>query len=227
MFPAGTFDCAIRDRSDGLCAGVRQKTVSQSDAPVHGTTGHMPDPTKAGMGMAAPYDSCASLPAHSLSSSDSSPYDNYYAFGIDRLPSPGLSSNDLPLKGLPSRGSSTCASESDDLLKDEPEYLALRALYITDDSAFPDELPRDFFQRLAALVVDDTSDLADMRYTAKSLLLCSESSARSCFLQECIRDNTAAASRFWRALDVHDKQDLLLAYSCGPEELFRDFRNAA
>lgn len=135
-------------------------------------------------------------------------------FCLHRLPSPGLSSHDVP-PHLPSP-----TRLMDDA--SEIEYYALKAAFLhtgrsTDsgweDSSFPDELPRDFFRKLATMVATDREiqrgiAIGDVQLWGESLC------AR--FLQECIRDQTYIASRTWRSLHLKDKQDLLLAYSCGP-----------
>jgi len=241
MFPEGTFDCAMRDRSEGLCAGLRHKTSEcRPNAPLDVTgeainyntvaRGHFQGPSNTinyGItAMAAPYDSCSSLPERNLSSDSSPLHDGIFHYSAEfYLPR----KSQLPSPASPAASESTVASETEEL-PGEREYCALKAaeaLNTADWLAFPDELPRDFFQKLAALVVDEELLAGGIDCGGKSAFLCSGSALRSRFLQECVMENTKTASQLWRALDVRDKQELLLAYSCGPEELFRDIRNAS
>jgi len=80
------------------------------------------------------------------------------------------------------------------------------------NGSFPGELPRDFFTRLAAMVAQDRQ-VQHMVATGDTTL---QMTLRSRFLRDCIRERDFSASQSWRSLSVTDKQDFLLAYSCGP-----------
>jgi len=255
---SGQFDCAQRDRSGGICAGVRHKTSSHMDldAPMAPR-----DPTeelqrlvhqKPHVAEARHQDSVRrpevmnqmlmnnqmemnqmlKFPdqprlAHEMVNVPI-PYDSFWDQSLHRLPSPGPSARDL----APQFGHTEMNAET------EREYLALKALIyyqekrndlvlgtadtrtggsadnVIQDTGFPGELPCDFYLKLADLVARDRQ--VQERIASGDLQFCGRHTLRSRFLQECIRDRTELASQLWKALDVCDKQDFLLAYSCGP-----------
>lgn len=246
---SGQFDCAMRDRSGGLCGGVRQKTSSKIDAPLDPTAQlqrlvhqkpHVAEgihqqwrreevmnqmlldnQTKMNQMLMFPDQTdVVKVPApHHDSRFD------YLDQSLHRLPSPGLSARDLDLPPLSRHAEMNAETER--------EYLALKALFYyqekthglvlgtsvdsadnMQDTGFPGELPSDFYHKLADLVARDRQ--VQERIAMGDVQFCGRHTLRSRFIQECIRDRPELASQLWRALDVCDKQDFLLAYSCGP-----------
>lgn len=249
---SGQFDCAMRDRSGGLCGGVRQKTSSKMDAPLDATAQlqrlvHQKPHVAHGIheqwrreevmnqmlldNQIKMNQMLTKTPRSDADESmfpgqtDFTPRSNYLDQSLHRLPSPGLSARDLDLPPL-SRHTEMNAET-------EREYLALKALFHyqekthalvlgtsvdssdnMQDTGFPGELPCDFYHKLADLVARDRQ--VQERIAIGDVQFCGRHTLRSRFLQECIRDRPELASQLWRALDVCDKQDFLLAYSCGP-----------
>jgi hypothetical protein len=247
---SGQFDCAMRDRSGGLCGGVRQKTSSKMDAPLDATAQlqrlvhQKPHVAEAiyqqsrrpevmnqmlmdnqmqinQMLMFPDQTDVVKVPVGYDSRFDP-PYGGHDQ-SLYRLPSPGLSARDLP----------THSRHTEMNPETEREYLALKALFYyqekthelvlgtsvdsadnMQDTGFPGELPCDFYHKLADLVARDRQ--VQERIATGDVQFCGRHTLRSRFLQECIRDRAELASQLWRALDVCDKQDFLLAYSCGP-----------
>jgi len=279
---SGQFDCAMRDRSGGLCGGVRHKTSSRMNAPL--------DPTTQLQKLVHQRPHIAEgIPHHSLSPEmiDHMLFENQRALKHDllrpelidqmlldnqmhinqllkfpdrtdvvktevlfpydpRFDCPDQSLHRLPSPGLSARDLSTRSPRTEMHSEAEREHLALRALERTafsvyqgrnhelvlgspggsagngmEETGFPGELPSDFYHKLADLVARDP--VVQERIAIGDMQLGSQQSLRSRFLQECIKmaasgakDHADNASHIWKALEVCDKQDFLLAYSCGP-----------
>jgi len=147
---------------------------------------------------------------------------------IQRMPSPGLDWTTKQNVSIEGAFPALAADNVDEiavahriheiqLLCDHQEYTARQSMGAArgssmENGAFPGELPSDFFTRLAAMVAKDRQ-VQLMIATGDTTL---QMTLRSRFLRDCIRERDFSASQSWRSLSVKDKQDFLLAYSCGP-----------
>jgi len=84
----------------------------------------------------------------------------------------------------------------------------------TPESVYPGALPQNFFSKIAEMMAMDRQiqnkimDGETRCFTGKS--------RRSRFLQACAKGDDQEAHSTWQAIGIWDKQELLLAYSCGP-----------
>lgn len=156
---------------------------------------------------------------------------------LHRLPSPGLSSQDLSPQSLGPASSSvlqgldTSGGQNLDKSLDAArgrnlqenlvprgnqvlEELAKLRQLETPESAYPGELPNNFFGKLSELMAMD-QEIQNKIISGETRFFTGKS-CRSRFLQACIKGEDKSASSLWRSICLQDKQDLLLAYSCGP-----------
>lgn len=233
----GHFDCAMRDR-ESMCGGRKAPALTPFDEPRmmlrRNDAGHVPAATsspipvyKAEYGYGGPQSVSEMGPATKKflatdfsarlsSASDVMTLPPASPHTIQRMPSPGLdwtTKQNLSIEGA----FPALAADNVDEIAVRAQYTARQSIESArggsmESGAFPGELPSDFFERLAAMVARDRQ-VQHMIATGDTTL---QMTLRSRFLRDCIRERDFSASQSWRSLSVKDKQDFLLAYSCGP-----------
>jgi hypothetical protein len=160
---------------------------------------------------------------------------------LDRLPSPELSSQDLSPQSL-APASSTVLQNLDSLREQHHQNLQnlqcltpssrldlepkgnhiLEEIYQlrqvekleTPESVYPGALPQNFFSKLAEMMAFDQE--IQNRILEGETRFFTGRSRRALFLQACAKGDDKEADSAWQAIGMWDKQELLLAYSCGP-----------